>query len=138
MQNEPVVRKSLEAVGLAELLQRYKLDDVEDWSSVLSGGQKQRLIFARLFYHSPRVALLDEATSAIATGGMISLSKKPRCGITLVTISHSSAVDAHHTQAIDLRKGGAWNLKNWKLQCDHHCYHSFYSYSLYTASYVIK
>jgi len=45
---------------------RPKLDEVRDWQKELSPGQKQRVAFARLFFHRPRIAVLDECTNGVS------------------------------------------------------------------------
>ncbi|MBA0549702.1 hypothetical protein Golob_020721, partial [Gossypium lobatum] len=56
----------LEDVRIGYILSRFKgLDTVYEWSSVLSLGEQQRLAFARLLLSKPKLALLDESTSAL-------------------------------------------------------------------------
>jgi ATP-binding cassette subfamily D (ALD) protein 3 len=59
----------LAAVELDYLLARGQgWDSVQNWQETLSGGEKQRLAMARLLFHKPAYAILDECTSAVRGG----------------------------------------------------------------------
>lgn len=80
---------------------------------VLSGGERQRVGFARLFYHAPRYAILDEATSACNAEGEASLYAA--CleeGITLLSIAHRMELRRFHSAELRLvgDGSGAWTL----------------------------
>ncbi|KAJ2365828.1 ATP-binding cassette long-chain fatty acid transporter pxa1, partial [Coemansia sp. RSA 2611] len=98
------LREVLAAVHLAYLPAREGgLGARKEWKDVLSGGEKQRINLARVFYHLPRFAVLDEATSAVSADveGLIYEHAK-RLGITLITISHRPALYRHHTYLLRL------------------------------------
>jgi ABC-type uncharacterized transport system fused permease/ATPase subunit len=88
----------LEDVRLGKLVKREGGWAAEnDWNDVFSGGEKQRVAMARLLYHKPKYAILDECTSAVSIDVEQHLyDHMKEQGITLITISHRPTVWAFH------------------------------------------
>lgn len=81
----------LNIVELKYLLDReHSLDSIQDWQDVLSGGEKQRMALARLIYHKPLFAILDECTSAVAIDVEQRIYKYlcESLGCTLLSVTH--------------------------------------------------
>lgn len=74
---------------------------INDWNDVLSGGEKQRMAMARLFYHKPLFAILDECTSAVSIDVEAKLYNKAKeLEITLFTVSHRHTLFKFHEYMI--------------------------------------
>ena len=59
--------------------------------------------FARLFYHNPTFAVLDEATSAVEPAGQRMLYTKTReLGITIISIAHREELIEFHDVHIEV------------------------------------
>lgn len=103
----------LEIVDPAHILKKqWEWDEVKDWINTFSGGQKQRVAMARLFYHKPKFAILDECTSAVSeeVEGKIYETCK-LLGITLFTVSHRRTLRRHHDfqLRLDGKTGYEWS-----------------------------
>jgi ATP-binding cassette subfamily D (ALD) long-chain fatty acid import protein len=106
----------LDAVRLGRLPDREGgWDGRKEWKNVLSGGEKQRMAVARLLYHRPRYAVVDEATSAVSSDveGLLYDAAKA-AGITLITISTRASLKRHHR--LHLRLGLGDDGAGWDLE----------------------
>jgi putative ATP-binding cassette transporter len=107
--DEGALRQALAKVQLGHL--RDQLDHDTDWSRILSLGEQQRLAFARVLLNRPRVAFLDEATSATDEGlehALYQLLRHELPDCILVSVGHRSTLAAFHTDRLDLDGEGRW------------------------------
>ena len=101
------LERILEDARLGHLLSREGgWDTRKEWKDVFSGGEKQRMGMARLLYHEPRYAFLDEGTSAVSSDveGVLYETAKER-GITLITISTRASLRKYHAYNLILGLG---------------------------------
>lgn len=101
--------KILETVVLAYIPPREGgFDSERVWFDVLSGGEKQRTAFARLIYHKPKFALLDECTSAVSIdveGQLYTYLKS--IGVTMITVSHRDTLWKYHDYMLRFKSVGS-------------------------------
>lgn len=109
--DDETLRQMLVKVALPHLVDR--LDEVEDWAKVLSPGEQQRIAFARILLTKPKAVFLDESTSALDEGLEFLLYDLVRTELPdtiLVSVSHRSTVEQHHTHELELLGDGEWRL----------------------------
>ncbi len=109
--DDNTLKRTLLKVALPHLVDR--LDEVLDWAKVLSPGEQQRIAFARILLTKPKVVFLDESTSALDEGLEFLLYQLVRTELPdtiLVSVSHRSTVEQHHTHELELLGDGEWRL----------------------------
>ncbi|MDT5210458.1 MAG: vitamin B12/bleomycin/antimicrobial peptide transport system ATP-binding/permease protein [Mycobacterium sp.] len=109
--DDNTLKRTLLNVALPHLVER--LDEVLDWAKVLSPGEQQRIAFARILLTRPKVVFLDESTSALDEGLEFLLYQLVRTDLPdtiLVSVSHRSTVEQHHTHELELLGDGEWRL----------------------------
>eukprot|EP00041_Stephanoeca_diplocostata_P038064 m.1474017 g.1474017 ORF g.1474017 m.1474017 type:complete len:256 (-) comp25152_c1_seq33:3346-4113(-) len=120
---EPDLTDAATVATLDELMRMVKLSHLlerqaqgwgttANWADVLSLGEQQRLGMARLFYHRPRYAVLDQCTDAVSVDVEDALYTQAKAlGITIITISQRPGLTGHHDQHVRLIDGaGHWDI----------------------------
>ncbi|KAH9896162.1 ABC transporter transmembrane region 2 [Xylariomycetidae sp. FL2044] len=93
----------LKILSLEHLVELYPegWDAEAEWRDVLSGGLQQRVAMARLFYHKPRYAILDECTSSVTLETeKVMYDNAKALGITLMTVSHRRSLWKYHSRIL--------------------------------------
>ncbi|KAK5997202.1 ATP-binding cassette sub-family D member 1 [Cladobotryum mycophilum] len=109
----------LDTLGLEHLVELYPegWDAEAEWRDVLSGGLQQRVAMARLFYHKPQYAILDECTSSVTLDTeKVMYDNAKALGITLMTVSHRRSLWKYHTHILQF--DGQGNYVFTKLDAD--------------------
>ncbi|KAK3946367.1 ATP-binding cassette sub-family D member 1 [Diplogelasinospora grovesii] len=109
----------LKTLQLEHLVELYPegWDAEAEWRDALSGGLQQRVAMARLFYHRPRYAILDECTSSVTLDTeKIMYDKAKSLGITLMTVSHRRSLWKYHSKILQF--DGQGNYVFTKLDAD--------------------
>jgi ATP-binding cassette, subfamily D (ALD), peroxisomal long-chain fatty acid import protein len=88
----------LQKVEIEQIVERDGgWDAEEEWRDVLSGGLQQRVAMARLFYHAPKYAILDECTSSVTLEIEKAMYDNAKAlHITLMTVSHRRSLWKYH------------------------------------------
>ena len=81
------------------------------WEDVLSLGEQQRMGIARMLYHKPRFAVLDECTSAVSVDAEEELYRAAMTsGTTCLTVSQRMTLPKFHQHEI---KVGVNEASGW-------------------------
>ncbi|KAI9758573.1 MAG: hypothetical protein M4579_003008 [Chaenotheca gracillima] len=93
------ILKTVEIEGIVDRERGW--DAEEEWRDVLSGGLQQRVAMARLFYHAPKYAILDECTSSVTLEiERVMYETAKELGVTLMTVSHRRSLWKYHNNIL--------------------------------------
>lgn len=100
----------LQTVEIEHILDRKAgWDAEEEWRDVFSGGLQQRVAMARLFYHAPKYAILDECTSSVTLEIEKAMYDNAKAlNITLMTVSHRRSLWKYHDNILQFDGQGQY------------------------------
>jgi ABC-type uncharacterized transport system fused permease/ATPase subunit len=84
------------------------------WEDVLSLGEQQRMGIARMLYHKPRFAVLDECTSAVSVDAEEQLYRSAMTsGTTCLTVSQRMTLPKFHKNElkVGINAASGWSLE---------------------------
>lgn len=104
----------LNILGLNSLVESVgSLDAVREWREDLSMGAQQKIAAARLFYHRPEFAILDECTASVTLDTETTIyTHAQELGITLLTVSHRASLWKYHNKILQLDGQGGYLFTN--------------------------
>jgi ATP-binding cassette subfamily D (ALD) protein 3 len=111
MRKKKITDKKLKELLKIVKLEKYiekgdGLDEFCNWNDIMAGGEKQRIAMARLFYHKPKFAILDECTSSVSLDvEAIMYNHSKALGITLITVSHRPTLWKYHDYLLRMDGG---------------------------------
>jgi ATP-binding cassette subfamily B (MDR/TAP) protein 1 len=99
------------------------LDDKLDYfvgnkGSKLSGGQKQRICIARALVNSPKILILDEATSSLDKNNenqILEVIESLRDKVSIIYITHKPDNLKFADQILYIKKGGVYEIKQQSI-----------------------
>lgn len=108
------LRALLAIVQIDDIVDQVGGWDVErEWREDLSMGVQQRIAMARLFYHNPKYAILDECTSSVTVDiEAIMYTHAKELGISLLTVSHRSSLWKYHDHILQFDGAGGYVFTN--------------------------
>lgn len=84
---------------------------VRPWSEELTMGIQQRLAMARMYYHKPIFAVLDECTSAVSPEMEQKMYKHAQdLGITVLSVCHRTTLWHFHTHLLSFDGKGNYKF----------------------------
>ncbi|KAL3229550.1 Peroxisomal long-chain fatty acid import protein 1 [Nakaseomyces bracarensis] len=89
-----------------------------NWSEELSIGVQQRLAMARMYYHKPKFAVLDECTSAVSPEMEQKMYENAqKLGISVISVCHRTSLWHFHNYLLKFDGKGGYQFGKFDAKC---------------------